>query len=128
MKPKIHPKYVESTITCACGNVVKTRSTKPKMNVDLCSNSHPFFTGKQHLVDTAGRVEKFRRKYGDVVPTKPVKAVKVAKPAAAPKPPKPPKARKPKAAKPAAEPAAPEADAKPAAPAAEPAAPETKTE
>ena len=119
MKPKIHPKYVESTITCACGNVVKTRSTKPKMNVDLCSNCHPFFTGKQKLVDTAGRVEKFRRKYGDVVPAKPVK---VAKPVAAPKPPKPPKARKPRAAKPAADakPATPVADAKPAAPAAEP--------
>jgi len=125
MKPKIHPKYVESTITCACGNVVKTRSTKPKMNVDLCSACHPFFTGKQKLVDTAGRVEKFRRKYGDVVPAKPAKVAKVAKPAAAPKPPKPPKARKPKAAKPAA-------DAKPAAPVAEPTAPaaepETKTE
>jgi len=122
MKPKIHPKYVESIITCACGNVIKTRSTKPKMNVDLCSACHPFFTGKQHLVDTAGRVEKFRRKYGDVVPTKPAK---VAKPAVAPKPPKPPKARKPKAAKPAA-------DARPATPVAEPAAPaaepETKTE
>jgi large subunit ribosomal protein L31 len=114
MKPKIHPKYVESTITCACGNVVKTRSTKPKMNVDLCSACHPFFTGKQKLVDTAGRVEKFRRKYGDVVPTKPAKPVKVA----APKPvktPKPPKARKPRAPKPAAEPAAPatEPEAKP---------------
>jgi len=115
MKPKIHPKYVESIITCACGNVVKTRSTKPKMNVDLCSACHPFFTGKQKLVDTAGRVEKFRRRYGEVVPTKPVK---VAKPVEAPKPPKPPKARKPKAAKPAA-------DAQPATPAAEP---ETKTE
>jgi large subunit ribosomal protein L31 len=123
MKPKIHPKYVESTITCACGNVVKTRSTKPKMNVDLCSACHPFFTGKQKLVDTAGRVEKFRRKYGDVVPTKPAK---VAKPAPAPKPPKPPKARKPrvpKAAKPEAESAPPATE--PSAPAAEP---ETKTE
>ena len=122
MKAKIHPKYVESTITCACGNVVKTRSTKPKMNVDLCSACHPFFTGKQKLVDTAGRVEKFRRKYGDVVPTK---AAKPIKPPEAPKAPKPPKARKPrapKAAKPAAEtqPTAPEA-----APAAEP---EAKTE
>jgi len=119
MKPKIHPKYVESTITCACGNVVKTRSTRPKMNVDLCSACHPFFTGKQKLVDTAGRVEKFRRKYGDVVPTKPAKPVKVT----APKPvktPKPPKVKKPKAAKPAAEPAKPAADAKPAAPAAAP--------
>ncbi len=134
MKAKIHPKYVESTITCACGNVVKTRSTKPKMNVDLCSACHPFFTGKQKLVDTAGRVEKFRRKYGDVVPTK---AAKPIKPPEAPKTPKPPKARKPrapKAAKPATDtqPAAPATDAKPAAPVAEPAAPavepETKTE
>ena len=115
MKPKIHPKYVESTITCACGNVVKTRSTKPKMNVDLCSACHPFFTGKQKLVDTAGRVEKFRRKYGDVVPAKPVKVAKPDTPPAAPKPPKP---RKAKAAKPAA-------DAGAAAPAAEP---EAKTE
>jgi large subunit ribosomal protein L31 len=111
MKAKIHPKYVESTITCACGNVVKTRSTKPKMNVDLCSACHPFFTGKQKLVDTAGRVEKFRRKYGDVVPGKPTK---VAKPVAAPKPPKPPKARKPRAAKP--KPEAPEAPAAEASP------------
>ena len=69
MKPKIHPKYVDSVITCACGNTVKTRSTKPKMNVDLCSACHPFFTGKQKLVDTAGRVEKFRRKYGQATGT-----------------------------------------------------------
>jgi large subunit ribosomal protein L31 len=103
MKPKIHPKYVESTITCACGNVVKTRSTKPKMNVDLCSACHPFFTGKQKLVDTAGRVEKFRRKYGDVVPTKAAKPIKPPEPPKPPKAAKPPKPRKPKAAKPAAE-------------------------
>ncbi|MFO7651434.1 MAG: 50S ribosomal protein L31 [bacterium] len=69
MKPKIHPKYVEATITCACGNVVKTRSTKPALHVDLCSACHPFFTGKQKLVDTAGRVEKFRRKYGQAAGT-----------------------------------------------------------
>jgi large subunit ribosomal protein L31 len=112
MKPKIHPKYVESTITCACGNVVKTRSTKPKMNVDLCAACHPFFTGKQKLVDTEGRVEKFRRKYGEVVPTKPAKAVKPATPKSA-KPPKPRKPRTPKAAKPATE-------TPPATPAAEP--------
>jgi len=116
MKPKIHPKYVESTITCACGNVVKTRSTKPKMNVDLCSACHPFFTGKQKLVDTAGRVEKFRRKYGDVVPAKPPKPVKPAPEPKAAKPPKPPKVKKPKATKPPAE----------AAPAAETAQPEQK--
>lgn len=110
MKAKIHPKYVESTITCACGNVVKTRSTKPKMNVDLCSACHPFFTGKQKLVDTAGRVEKFRRKYGEVVPGKPAK---VAKPAAAPQPSKPPKTRKPRAAKPKPETPPAEAEPKP---------------
>jgi len=122
MKPKIHPKYVESIITCACGNVVKTRSTKPKMNVDLCSACHPFFTGKQHLVDTAGRVEKFRRKYGDVVPTKAAKPIKPPEPPKPPKAPKPPKPRKPK---PVAEPAQPAADAKPATPVA---APEAKPE
>ncbi|MBM3313038.1 50S ribosomal protein L31 [candidate division WOR-3 bacterium] len=105
MKPKIHPKYVESTITCACGNVVKTRSTKPKMNVDICSACHPFFTGKQKLVDTAGRVEKFRRRYGEVVPAKPSKPVKPAKVAAA-KAAKPTKAKTRKAAKSTAEPTA----------------------
>ncbi|MEO0081353.1 MAG: 50S ribosomal protein L31 [candidate division WOR-3 bacterium] len=70
MKEKIHPNYVDCVITCACGNVVKTRSTKPKLDVDICSACHPFFTGKRKLVDTAGRVEKFRRKYGEAVPAK----------------------------------------------------------
>jgi large subunit ribosomal protein L31 len=69
MKAKIHPKYVDCTITCACGNVVKTRSTRPKVNVEICSACHPFFTGKQKIVDTAGRVEKFRRRYGAATPT-----------------------------------------------------------
>jgi large subunit ribosomal protein L31 len=63
MKLGIHPKYVDCIITCACGNKVETRSTKPKISVDICSNCHPFFTGKQKIVDTAGRVEKFRRRY-----------------------------------------------------------------
>jgi large subunit ribosomal protein L31 len=63
MKPKIHPKYYETTITCACGNVIKTRSTVKDLKVEICSNCHPFFTGKQKLVDTAGRVEKYLRKY-----------------------------------------------------------------
>ncbi len=63
MKPKIHPKYFETTITCACGNVIKTRSTVKDLRVEICSACHPFFTGKQKLVDTAGRVERFRRKY-----------------------------------------------------------------
>ena len=64
MKEKLHPKYVDSTITCACGNVIKTRSTVAEINVGICSACHPFFTGKQKLVDTAGRVERFKKKYG----------------------------------------------------------------
>jgi large subunit ribosomal protein L31 len=64
MKKDIHPKYVETTITCACGNVLQTRSTKEDIKVELCSQCHPFFTGKQKLVDTAGRVERFQKKYG----------------------------------------------------------------
>jgi large subunit ribosomal protein L31 len=64
MKADIHPKYVETTITCACGEVIQTRSTVPNLRVVICSKCHPFFTGRQKLVDTAGRVEKFRRKYG----------------------------------------------------------------
>lgn len=64
MKKELHPQYVQATITCACGNVVETRSTLKEAHVDICSSCHPFFTGKQKLVDTAGRVERFRRKYG----------------------------------------------------------------
>jgi large subunit ribosomal protein L31 len=64
MKDKIHPKYDFSTIICACGNVVHTRSTKKSINVDICSNCHPFFTGKHKFVDSEGRVEKFLKKYG----------------------------------------------------------------
>jgi len=63
MKKGIHPKYVECVITCSCGHEVKTRSTKPKIKVEICSKCHPFFTGKQKIVDTEGRVEKYRRKY-----------------------------------------------------------------
>ena len=64
MKKGIHPKYIETTITCACGHVIHTRATKENIKVELCSECHPFFTGKQKLVDTAGRVERFKRKYG----------------------------------------------------------------
>jgi large subunit ribosomal protein L31 len=64
MKEGIHPKYAASRIVCSCGNVIETRSTRPEIHVEICSNCHPFFTGTQKLVDTAGRVEKFRRKYG----------------------------------------------------------------
>ncbi|MBD3403317.1 50S ribosomal protein L31 [candidate division GN15 bacterium] len=63
MKPGIHPDYKEVSITCACGATIPTRSTRKSINVEICSNCHPFFTGKQKLVDTAGRVERFRRKY-----------------------------------------------------------------
>ena len=64
MKKTIHPTYEECTITCTCGAVYQTRSTKSSLHVEICANCHPFFTGQQRLVDTAGRVEKFRRKYG----------------------------------------------------------------
>ena len=64
MKEKIHPKYKVGTINCACGNTFQVRSTKGDMHLDICSNCHPFFTGKQKLVDSAGRVEKFMKKYG----------------------------------------------------------------
>jgi large subunit ribosomal protein L31 len=63
MKKEIHPKYVEATVTCGCGNSFKTRSTREKITVEICSSCHPFFTGKVKFVDTAGRVEKFQRKY-----------------------------------------------------------------
>ena len=63
MKEGIHPKYMITEVVCACGETFLTRSTKPKIQVDICSKCHPFFTGKQKIVDTEGRVEKFRRKY-----------------------------------------------------------------
>lgn len=63
MKQGIHPKYELTTITCACGNKIETKSTSSKLEVEICSNCHPFFTGKQKLVDTAGRVERFNKKY-----------------------------------------------------------------
>jgi large subunit ribosomal protein L31 len=64
MKKDIHPKYEPTTITCVCGNVIETRSTVKDIHVEICSACHPFFTGKQKLVDTAGRIERFRKKYG----------------------------------------------------------------
>jgi large subunit ribosomal protein L31 len=63
VKPDIHPKYVIATVHCACGETWQTRSTKPEIRLEICSSCHPFFTGKQKLVDTAGRVERFNRKY-----------------------------------------------------------------
>lgn len=64
MKPDIHPKYELSTVNCACGNTFQTRSTQPNVHVEICSACHPYYTGKQKLVDTAGRVERFRQRYG----------------------------------------------------------------
>ena len=63
MKTKIHPEYVEATVTCACGNTFIVGSTKPVLKVEMCSRCHPFFTGEQRMVDTAGRVERFRRRF-----------------------------------------------------------------
>ena len=64
MKADIHPDYFETTVRCACGNEVHTHSTVKDIHIDICSNCHPFYTGKQKLIDTAGRIEKFNRKYG----------------------------------------------------------------
>jgi large subunit ribosomal protein L31 len=64
VKKGIHPEYVEAKVTCACGNTFMTRSVKPVINVEICSNCHPFFTGKQKFVDSEGRVDRFMRKYG----------------------------------------------------------------
>lgn len=64
MKEGIHPEYKPATITCACGNVIETYSTKGSYSVDICSNCHPFFTGKQKFIDSEGRIKRFERKYG----------------------------------------------------------------
>ncbi|MGQ9732073.1 MAG: 50S ribosomal protein L31 [Candidatus Zipacnadales bacterium] len=64
MKAGIHPNYVECTITCACGETFRSRSTKPEIRVEICSKCHPFFTGKQKIVDTEGRVDRFIKRYG----------------------------------------------------------------
>ncbi|MDD3293342.1 MAG: 50S ribosomal protein L31 [Geobacteraceae bacterium] len=64
MKEGIHPKYHEVTVKCLCGNTFQTRSTKSEITTEICSACHPFFTGKQKLIDTAGRVERFKKRYG----------------------------------------------------------------
>ena len=63
MRKDIHPEYYDTEIVCACGNVIPTRSTKKEIRIEICSNCHPFFTGKQKLVDSEGRVERFKRRY-----------------------------------------------------------------
>ncbi len=96
MKAGIHPEYVEARVTCSCGNTFTTRSTQDELHVELCNECHPFYTGKQKLVDSGGRVERFQRRYGrksftgsgeqaaDEAPTKPAAAADP--PAAAPEP------------------------------------------
>ncbi|MBP6820625.1 MAG: 50S ribosomal protein L31 [Acidobacteria bacterium] len=69
MKEGIHPKYVECKVHCACGNEFTTRSSKNEIQVEICSACHPFFTGKQKLIDTAGRVERYKRRYAMKTPT-----------------------------------------------------------
>ncbi|MBS3947367.1 MAG: 50S ribosomal protein L31 [Dethiobacter sp.] len=64
MKEKIHPRYEKTTVSCACGSMFEAGSTKKELRVEICSNCHPFFTGKQKFIDTGGRVERFKRKYG----------------------------------------------------------------
>ena len=64
MKEGIHPKYGKAIVRCACGNTFETGSTKPELKVEICSQCHPFFSGKQKLVDTGGRVERFRKRFG----------------------------------------------------------------
>ncbi|MBN1871036.1 MAG: 50S ribosomal protein L31 [Candidatus Omnitrophica bacterium] len=70
MRKNIHPEYKETIITCACGEVIHTRSTKQNIKVDICSKCHPFFTGKQKLVDSAGMVDRFKKRYADTRPRK----------------------------------------------------------
>ena len=65
MKTEIHPKYDEAKVTCSCGNTFTTRSTKSELHTELCNECHPFYTGKQKLVDSGGRVDRFNRRYGN---------------------------------------------------------------
>ena len=79
MKTGIHPKYIETQVTCGCGNTFTTRSTTEKIVVEICSNCHPFYTGKQKFVDTAGRVDKFKKKWGSLEDRADKKAKRKAK-------------------------------------------------
>ena len=76
MKADIHPEYVLSTVHCSCGNNFVTRSTKPELHVEICAQCHPFYTGKQKLVDTGGRVERFNRRLAKSAPAKGAKGKK----------------------------------------------------
>jgi large subunit ribosomal protein L31 len=102
VKPGIHPKYQEVEVRCACGNTFKTRSTKTELHLEICSNCHPFFTGRQKLIDTEGRVERFTKRFGAQSSearkaagkeAKAAKAAKAPKAAASAKPAKAPKSQ-----------------------------------
>jgi large subunit ribosomal protein L31 len=80
MKKGIHPEYKETTIVCACGEVIHTRSTKQNIKIDICSKCHPFFTGKQKLVDSAGRVDRFKKRYEKTQAKKEAKKAEEARP------------------------------------------------
>jgi large subunit ribosomal protein L31 len=90
MKQDIHPEYVVATVHCSCGNTFQTRSTRSELRVEICSNCHPFYTGKQKLVDAGGRVERFQRRYAkqqaEQAAAAKVRDVRVARTAAEPKP------------------------------------------
>ena len=79
MKKDVHPEYQECIVTCACGNTFPTRSTKKEIRVEICSQCHPFFTGKQKFIDSAGRIEKFKQKYGDAKDIKAAKDIRAAR-------------------------------------------------
>lgn len=87
MKPGIHPNYQEVTVHCACGATWKTRSTKPDLHLDICSNCHPFFTGRQKLLDIEGRIDRFTKKFGAQTSESRKVAAKTAKEAKAKKTP-----------------------------------------
>jgi len=84
VKEGIHPKYADVEARCACGNTFKTRSTKPELHLEICSACHPFFTGRQKMIDTEGRVDRFQKKYGTQTSEQRKTAAKAAKAARAP--------------------------------------------
>ncbi len=119
MKAAIHPDYKPAKIICNCGNVIETRSTRGDFHIEICANCHPFFTGKQKIMDTAGRIEKFKTRYGNAPaqPAKKEEPAKAAAPAARKEAPKENRAAKrAKSGKTKPQAAAPAAEASPAAP------------
>jgi large subunit ribosomal protein L31 len=97
MKPDMHPVYPPARIVCACGNSIETKSTRGSFHVEICSNCHPFYTGKYKLADTAGRIERFRKKYDTTIASAAAKKPAAEKPAGEEKPAKAEKAPKAKA-------------------------------